>query len=155
MDMRTYMRPTYVTSFANHFEHAHLTGFEPGEVPDDLLSLDALRALPREAPPLGGVYFMWRGPQLLYIGSSMEDLAYRVFGHRRAQIGIRSGHIRYRFTHFTIMVLPLTKVQEMEYRYIQAYLPPHNRRERNTGFDTRVPLTRGAPTASGTTSEKS
>jgi hypothetical protein len=145
--VRTYNRPSYITSLANDFEHAHLCGFGLCEVPDDLLPMDGLRNLPRKIPSEPGIYFMWRGPQLLYIGSSMDDMEDRIYVHRRAQMGTRRGHRRYRFTHFTCMEHALVGLHDLEYRYIQAYIPPFNEHLTNPRSDTRVPLTRGSHTA--------
>lgn len=133
---RPYMRPAYLTMLAEPFEVAQLTGFEPAEIADDLMPLDALRSLPSAAPRESGLYFMWRGPQLLYIGYS-ADLGRRMDTHRRVRIGLCSGR-KYPYTHYTCMQRKLAGLEALEYRYIQAYQPPFNDKTENTGHGRRV-----------------
>lgn len=133
---RHYMRPTYITMLAEPFEVASLTGFEKCDVPDDLMPLDAIRNLPREAPREAGLYFLWRGPQLLYIGYS-ADLGRRMDTHRRVRIGMCTGR-KYPYTHYTCLERSISGLEALEYRYIQAYQPPFNDKTENTGHGRRV-----------------
>jgi hypothetical protein len=85
-----------------------------------------LRALPStETPPLeGGVYFLWRGPQLLYIGQTY-CLNERLHAHWSAKIGL-SRSKRIPFAWRSWLVCPDAARVDMETMYIRTYLPPFN-----------------------------
>jgi hypothetical protein len=133
------MRPYYLVMSAVPVDVAALEGFERCEFPDDLLPLDTLRNLPRKAPDASGMYFLWRGPQLLYIGYSAY-LADRMDMHWRAQRQLCRGR-RYPFTHYTCLALPLRGLEQLEHRYILAYRPPFNDRIERAGYGRRAEYT--------------
>lgn len=137
--MRTYKRPHYLVMSAVPFDVATLEGFDQCEVPDDLLPLDALRGLTREAPDDSGIYFLWRGPQLIYIGATAY-LSDRLPMHRKAQLQLCRGR-RLPFTHWTCLVLPLSRFPRLEHRYIQAYEPPFNDRIERGWYGRRAEYT--------------
>jgi hypothetical protein len=125
--MKPMGRPTYVGLLAYPGAPIviRLEGWTTSDVPRFILPLDQLRALPRDEPPdCGGVYFLWRGPQLLYIGLS-RYLGERLAQHLWAKIGLRSGK-RIPFTHYTYKAMPDSEIENFESDYILAYVPPYN-----------------------------
>lgn len=101
---------------------------------------DRLRALPdvemledRERS-CSGVYFLWYGPALLYVGQS-KSIASRVWQHEQAKIGLSSGKIipfrRATFLDLTDSDWLTTDRQRValdtvELAYIRKYRPPYN-----------------------------
>ncbi|HEX2598112.1 MAG TPA: hypothetical protein VHL05_05035 [Terriglobales bacterium] len=130
--MRAHLRPTYVVGYAGKFRWPALTGFERCEIPDDVLPLDALRGLSREVTPDTGVYFLWRGPQLIYAGSTIEGFEDRMFDHGRCRLGLRVGPVL-PYTHVTCMPHGALGLRKMEYLYIEAYKPPCNGEDEYAG----------------------
>jgi hypothetical protein len=130
-------RPTYLTWNGRLFMEMQFSGMEEAEIPDDLLTMDGLRALPTEAPQEPGVYFLWLGDLLIYIGSTTDDLLNRINDHRRTRMGLREGP-RYNYTHATVMPHDAKTVRQQEYRYIDAYRPPFNPQIAHTGWGLKA-----------------
>lgn len=87
-----------------------------------ILSIDELRGLPRDIPVRqgGGVYFLWGGLDLLYIGQTVH------FGRR---IGDHEYQRRVPFDWATYIVCADFYVRiELEAAYIRLHRPPYNRR---------------------------
>jgi hypothetical protein len=128
------IRPRYLTKcryVGDPQARICLDGFDRVKLPRGLLPLDALRALPCDkTPPLcPGVYFLWRGPQLLYVGQTY-CLNERLDSHWCAKVGLRTGK-RIPFSWRSWIVLTDKWVGEaqrmnLEANYIRAYLPPYN-----------------------------
>lgn len=80
-----------------------------------VLPLDQLRGLPRQSDePV--VYFLWRGPQLRYIGQSV-DVVYRLKQHRRRGK---------QFTHVTMLSVAPECLCRYERAYVEGFAPPDN-----------------------------
>lgn len=93
-------------------------GYRP---PTALLSIDELRALPRRITyRAGGVYFLWRDDELLYIGRTF------LFGQR---IGMHEFKAQIPFDSCSVIVCaePLSR-EDLEQAYIRAFTPPYNRK---------------------------
>jgi hypothetical protein len=87
-----------------------------------ILAIDDLRKLSRDIPVRqgGGVYFLWCGDELLYIGQTMR------FGQR---IGDHEYQARIPFEWSTFIVCPDQGARvELEEAYIRLYRPPYNRK---------------------------
>lgn len=80
-----------------------------------VLPLDQLRGLPEAAVCESGVYFLWNGPELIYIGQS-ESVATRVGQHR---------YFGKRFTRATFEAHCKLR-SSFEGEYIRRYEPPLN-----------------------------
>ncbi len=104
-----------------------------------ILPLDQLRGLPESVDSLdyyvSAVYFLWRGPSLLYVGHSHSVQA-RLVSHQMARDGRRSGK-RIPFSRATLLAWPHERskiitdrlrsaVTEAERAYILRYRPPFN-----------------------------
>jgi hypothetical protein len=85
-----------------------------------VLPLDQLRGLRRvdDRDAGCGVYFLWKGPRLIYIGKT-NGIGYRLTCHWR------EGK---RFTHATIEDTPEQLAREFERPYVLAYKPRLNRK---------------------------
>jgi hypothetical protein len=83
-------------------------------------ALDQLRGLPRATTDTNasGVYFMWFGPVLTYIGKSVE-IGYRLFQHRKA--AQPKPH-----THVTFLVGDPDLIRDFEGDLVRRYEPPYN-----------------------------
>jgi len=82
-----------------------------------VLAMDQLRGLPRvNGGTECGVYFLWRGPELLYVGRS-QNIAFRVGQHK---------YFGKRFTHATYERVSWRCVSRYEGAYIRHYAPPLN-----------------------------
>lgn len=83
-----------------------------------VLPLDQLRGLPRVCYGSNepGVYFLWEGPQLVYVGQS-ENVAVRV-----------SQHIYFNkvFSRATFLPTHRNCLRTFEGRYVRRYDPPYN-----------------------------
>lgn len=78
-----------------------------------IMPLDQLRGLPRVSNQMeSGVYFLWRGPMLVYIGQS-QSVGFRVGQHR---------YFRKQFTHATFAAYG-NRLIDFEGRYIRHYEP--------------------------------
>jgi hypothetical protein len=83
----------------------------------NILPRDQLRSLPDTAKANGtGIYFLWRGPQLLYIGKA-EDVSRRVVRHRSDK----------RFTRATFLAIPFEMNRQAEKAYCSHYRAPGNK----------------------------
>lgn len=81
-----------------------------------LLPLDQLRGLPLVDDQIeSGVYFLWYGPALTYIGRSM-NVSERVGQHVWTKT----------YTHATYLRVPWRCMDQYEKRYIYHYDPPSN-----------------------------
>lgn len=85
-----------------------------------VLELDQLRGLPRADGEIrcSGVYFLWRGPKLIYIGKTQNEIHWRLVFHRN------SGKP---FTHATYEAMEGSCARWCETDYIKRYWPPFNR----------------------------
>ena len=80
-----------------------------------VLPLDQLRGLPDAEDGDAGVYFMWLGPRLVYVGESKE-ISYRLTRHWKLR------------TRTTWLALDHDQVRKgCEGGYVRAYRPPYNR----------------------------
>lgn len=84
-----------------------------------VLHIDQIRGLPKagRSTHSSGVYFLWSGPKLLYIGKSSGAIHDRLADH------IRRGKV---FTHATYEALNPSCAQWCESEYIKRYRPPLN-----------------------------
>jgi hypothetical protein len=80
--------------------------------------LDQLRGLPRVTNGRNGsgIYFLWWGPQLLYIGQSVE-VGYRIQQHRKQKD----------FTHATWLMTAEECLRRAEQSYVTYHRPILNR----------------------------
>lgn len=103
-----------------------LIGFDRSPLPSGVLPADMLRALPGEGePPLeAGVYFLWRGPMLVYVGQSC-CLQNRLTDHELARDGVRPAK-RIPFSRRTWLTCRADQREKIEALYIRAYRPPYN-----------------------------
>lgn len=99
----------------------------------ELLPLEELRALPECGEFDGGIYFLWLGDKLQYVGKS-QHIANRLVGHDRKG--------RFQFDRHTCIALDGgrfvsrdlgAKMQRLERAYIARYEPPFNCLDRNPG----------------------
>lgn len=108
----------------------------------NVLSLDELRRLPDAAGPFdAGLYFLWRGEELLWIGKS-EQILSRI-ARRDAQRRFDGVWLSERkgipFDRYTCLVLqeegPRLKalLQDYERAYIAVHDPPYNHTDANGG----------------------
>lgn len=92
------------------------TAYERGMKRFALLALDQLRGLPTVTDQCeSGVYFLWNGPELVYIGMS-SMVAIRVDQHKGGK----------HFTHATYQRVSWRCVDKYEANYIWHYSPPFN-----------------------------
>ena len=102
-----------------------MTGFQ---IPD-AMTIEDLRALPNAAPGYGmafvGVYFLWDGTELVYIGKS-ENVPKRIAEHMCAG--------RKRFTSVTCLravsqrsAAAIGEIDSIESCYINLYRPRYNK----------------------------
>lgn len=82
--------------------------------------LDMLRGLPRATTDTdaSGIYFMWWGPTLTYIGKSVQ-IGYRLHQHRKASQPKP-------FTHVTYLESDSDLIRDFESDYVHRYSPPFN-----------------------------
>lgn len=117
-------------------ELRELTGKTRPAAQERVLPLDQLRGLPSGEPPWeSGVYFLWRGPRLLYVGRATY-LGDRLASHVRCRDGVRPGkaipfqrHTYIEMPAFVNDVLDPRKhaaVDRIEAQYIRTYRPPYN-----------------------------
>lgn len=101
-----------------------LTGGEVAAVPVTIMPLDQLRGLGviGDRP---GIYFLWRGPELLYVGQSIH-VETRLADHRR--------HGFVQWERYTAMRAETRQLEQIERDYIRAYGPPYNTRWRQQPF---------------------
>lgn len=126
LNFRTIMRPQYETHRIRGVAVGRvLCGFVRRSVPASILPLDQLRALPRPRDiHAAGIYFLWRGPQLVYIGRS-TNIDVRLSQHASAADCLRSGKIiPHNFAN--AFNAPENEIAKIERAYIAAYLPPFN-----------------------------
>lgn len=81
----------------------------------ELLSLEALAALP--STPGCGLYFLWAGNEIQYIGRSV-DIKRRVSTHRFMK--------RVQFDRHTVLELPPQNLAIAEFAYVSKFKPPMN-----------------------------
>lgn len=120
-----FARPQYTRIMrpGNPEVHIRLSGFVPWRRPRRVLPLDQLRSAGLRATG-PGIYFLWRGPELVYIGQSL-CVPDRLFQHQRARDGLASGK-RMQFIRATSIPCAATDLTEIEYEYICTYGPPFN-----------------------------
>jgi hypothetical protein len=92
----------------------------------DMKTLDELRALP--AGDKGcGVYFLWWGDELHYVGAS-RDLGQRLYWHHCAwKFKADSYRVIVPHNRNTVLACGADELKEIETRYLQAYRPPFNK----------------------------
>lgn len=107
---------------------------------DEVLSLDELRSLPPGDDFDGGLYFLWLGDTLQYIGRT-DHICIRIARHEwcaRYAAYRKDGKRAVSFDHHTALVLHTgrmierrtewkQRLKELERAYIAAYRPPCNR----------------------------
>jgi len=95
---------------------------------EELLTLEQLRALPRDDPHRETcVYFLWRGDDLLYIGQT-KDLENRIEDHQFAELIPFEWWTYIACKHFDRCELTAIHRVDLEAAYIRRYAPPHNRK---------------------------
>lgn len=99
-------------------------GVEIAVVPAAVMPLDQLRGLGviGDRP---GIYFLWRGPELLYVGQSI---------HVETRLREHSGRGLIPWTRHTVMRAEIGQLERIERDYIRAYRPPHNTAWRQQPF---------------------
>jgi len=91
----------------------------------ELLPLRALRKLPAEPPAFGsGVYFLWRGNELLYVGQAL-NVRDRVTSHIRARRGFRIAK-KIPFDRCTFILCRQAQLIALEAKYILRHRPEFN-----------------------------
>lgn len=88
----------------------------------DLKELDELKAERKKHKPLCGVYFLWSGDEIVYIGQS-ANVAERVHGHFKTSGG------KSRFCHYTFVPVEQEMLGITEYAYISKFKPKLNKRK--------------------------
>lgn len=102
-----------------------------------ILPLEELRKLPEAEQYDSGIYFLWGGDELLYIGKSRTilDRIQRLTQARRAGVLYAASHKNVPFDRYTALVLETgmfaspeldAKLRLHERAYINAYQPPYN-----------------------------
>lgn len=106
----------------------------------NVLTLDQMRALPEAKPFEAGLYFLWQGDELLWIGKTNHILERinrqaRNQKYDRFQVGARG----IPFDRYTCLVLEAEAnrlpalMQDVERAYLATYEPPYNRTDANGG----------------------
>ena len=91
-----------------------------------VLSLEELRQLPGPEHEQAGVYFLWDGDELVYIGKSkhlMCRYSEHLIGKQRPWVG---RYTPYEFTRMTCLVLEDHELMAREWLYLQAYETRYN-----------------------------
>lgn len=98
----------------------------PSILPKGILPLDQLRPLCKDEdwPFEPGIYFLWRGPLLAYVGMS-KYLSDRINCHISVQHGLYRGKV-IPFDRISWIVCREQEMTQLEARYIRTYLPPYN-----------------------------
>jgi|SRR5579859_1780805 len=102
-----------------------------------ILTLEELRALPECKDYDRGIYFLWRGPELLYIGKSrnVPDRIQRLTQAKRCSPFYQASHKAVPFDRHTVLVLSNSPIRDEtielplqlhERAYIDAYRAPYN-----------------------------
>lgn len=102
-----------------------------------ILPIEELRKLPKAEMFDSGIYFLWRGDELLYIGKSrnIRDRQIRLVQARRCSPLYQASHKAVPFDRYTALVLDSSPIKEPgldenlqlhERAYINAYAPPYN-----------------------------
>lgn len=102
-----------------HLARTHSIGIRQALSPSDVpYPLDQLRWLPIPVPAkssgIVGVYFLWKGPRLMYVGQS-TNVGKRMYDHKGR------GH-----TLATCMRVEPRELLRQERLYISQYQPAHN-----------------------------
>ncbi len=93
--------------------------FIRGEMPYvQILQLQEIRRLARAGRCAAGVYFLWLGDQLQYIGKSVS-VSHRIEQHRR--------QVKIQFDSCNFLPLEPIEIGFTERAYIDRYAPPFNR----------------------------
>lgn len=87
----------------------------------ELKELDELKAERKQHEALCGVYFLWDGDEIVYIGQSI-NVTQRLHGHFKSMGGKR------RFCHYTFVPVDQEMLGITEYAYISKYKPKLNKR---------------------------
>jgi len=102
-----------------------------------ILTLEELRVLPECQDYDCGIYFLWGGPELLYIGKSrnVPDRIQRLTQAKRCSPFYQASHKAVPFDRHTVLVLANSPIRDEkmelplqlhERAYIDAYRPPYN-----------------------------
>ena len=89
---------------------------EPRE--DDLLSVGRLLQRSKSLKKISGVYFLFHGSTLMYIGKSLH-VHERIAKHMRDRV--------FGFDAYTIVAAPKSQIGDLEARYIRALSPTFNK----------------------------
>ena len=109
----------------------HRTGIFPM---DRLRSLPCVTTIDDIGQSVSGLYFLWSGPALLYVGQSV-CIAGRVSQHEAARNGLRSGKpipfrratfIDITDSHWLNTDRQRLALDQVELAYIRKYRPPYN-----------------------------
>lgn len=90
-------------------------------------TLSSARALPDEVASGAGVYFLWRGDELLYIGSSVTHVMDRVaqqVRYRRYGRGTQDHWRRIPFDRYTILSCDRDDAREIELALLEKFGRP-------------------------------
>lgn len=101
-----------------------LRGFKDVTLPRGLLPLDQLRAAMMDERN-SGVYFLWRGPQLVYIGRSVH-VPNRAYQHAMAGTILNPKGKVMPWTRVSAFSCSRDELADVELAYILAYRPPYN-----------------------------
>ncbi len=105
-----------------------------------VLSLEELRTLPEAKPFEGGLYFLWRGDELLWIGKTnhiLERINRQV--RNRVYDKFQVGQRGIPFDRYTCLVIDAEPsrlpalMQDMERAYLMHYDTPYNNTDANGG----------------------
>ena len=88
----------------------------------DMLTLDSLIAEKQSKTPISGVYFLFLGNKLQYIGQS-KDVPGRLANHHRSPVC--------EFDSYFVLGVEPDQLRLAEWRYIDTFSPPYN-----TGLNT-------------------
>lgn len=109
-------------------ERADIARMERDDLQNHVLPLDQMRGLPNAIGYAGaGVYFLWDGPRLLYIGHSAQ-IKTRVDGHLKRRDGVWESRAApfMPFTRATVWPRRKGILRELESAFIQKYWPQFN-----------------------------
>lgn len=94
-------------------------------------TLDTARALPSEVESGAGVYFLWRGEDLLYMGSGVKNVMDRIAEQVRHK---RYGRVNYNwhrsipFDRYTVLACDKNEARDTEMALLEKFgCPEYNR----------------------------
>lgn len=129
--MRQWVDPNSERAMKHWWRVYHRTAIFPK---DQLRGLPSGDVVGKRADSCSGVYFLWRGPALLYVGQSV-CVGTRLGQHEDAQIGMRRAKV-IPFDRSTVLDLTDSEfvntdrqrraLDAVELAYIRKFRPPYN-----------------------------